>query len=256
MYQPMQQPVYHQPTPQHMQHPMQQPAPLQQRPAMLRDGSTMMMQQPSMASFGKQYHELNSDLVPVNTAEQSMSRHTTLNPSPRSVTPVGHSMRSVNIPDESESPSKQFFGIQQVGLGRSQRSSKVEQTGIGDHQRSMRNVGRNSNIVSDTDSNHAAAAFIRKARIAQYRSATDLNASNHDVSTAQDPGSGGNVQQINAQLLEDTDLIETVVPQGEIGITLVKTPDGLKIHRISDNSVAKDLREGDIVISLDGVDVS
>ena len=286
--QPMQQPVY-QPMPQQMQHPMQQPAPLQQRPAMVRDVSTMMMRQPSMASIGNQHHQLNSDLVTVNTAEQSMSRQTTPNPSVRPVTSVGRPMRSVNTPDEFESPaqhrspsmprrsqqrshslvrnpmdteqSQRSFGIQQIGLGRSQRSSNMDQTRIGDPQRSTRNVGRNSSLVSDTDSNNAAtaAANIRKARIAQYRSATDLSASNNsrgDGSTAQSPGSGGKVQLINSQLLEDTDLMETVVPQGEIGIILVKTPDGLKIHRISDNSVAKDLRKGDIIISLDGVDVS
>jgi len=47
-----------------------------------------------------------------------------------------------------------------------------------------------------------------------------------------------------------------VLPAGEAGLSISKTAAGLTILRIADNSIARDLKPGDIIIGLDGVDVS
>ncbi len=65
------------------------------------------------------------------------------------------------------------------------------------------------------------------------------------------------VRALNEELVtEDGELFQTVIPAGEVGLTIAKTAAGLTILRIADNSVASDLNPGDIIIGLDGVDVS
>ena len=168
-----------------MEHPLQQPmqhsSPLRQRPGMPRDGSTMMMRQPSrqpsLASFGMdQYNRPNSNPMPVNTPDFA---------------------QPVDVPD------------------------------------------------------HLSAVVMQRARLAQYRSATDLGgASKVEDLHAQTR------QSTNSKFLEDTKLMETVIPPGEAGFTIIHTSDGLTIHRIRDNSIAKDMKPGDIIVALEGVDVS
>jgi hypothetical protein len=123
---------------------------------------------------------------------------------------------------------------------------------IGDHQRhnGIHPTPRLSHAESEI-LDHSSAVAMQQARLAQYRSATDLSGTSkgeHLHAQSQHP--------MNINLLEDADLMETVMPPGEAGFTIIKTADGLIIHRISDNSIAKDLKPGDVIIALEGVDVS
>lgn len=90
-----------------------------------------------------------------------------------------------------------------------------------------------------------------RPRITQYKSATDL------VTSIQENPALKNIQLLNSELLEKNDnLLETILPPGEAGLMISKTSEGLTIHHIADNSIAKDLEVGDIIVGLDGVDVS
>ena len=83
----------------------------------------------------------------------------------------------------------------------------------------------------------------RQQRLAHYKSATNLNTES--------------VRALNRELvLENTNVSQTVLPAGEAGLSISKTANGLTILRVADNSVARDLKPGDIIIGLDGVDVS
>lgn len=62
---------------------------------------------------------------------------------------------------------------------------------------------------------------------------------------------------LNSELVqENSSLFETILPPGEAGLTITKTGAGLTILRTADNSMLNDLNPGDIIIGLDGVDVS
>ena len=55
---------------------------------------------------------------------------------------------------------------------------------------------------------------------------------------------------------EDVTLMETKVPPGSMGVKLRSTRNGLLIEKIEEDSVAADLKVGDVIVALDGVDVS
>lgn len=90
-----------------------------------------------------------------------------------------------------------------------------------------------------------------RPRLTQYKSATDL------VTSIQENPALKNIQLLNSELLENNDnLLETILPPGEAGLMISKTSEGLTIHHIADNSIAKDLEIGDIIVGLDGVDIT
>jgi hypothetical protein len=68
--------------------------------------------------------------------------------------------------------------------------------------------------------------------------------------------STANVQLMTSNLLLDPTLKETILAPGDAGLTLIKDPRGLIIQKISRSSVAIDLKVGDIIVALDGVNVS
>lgn len=62
---------------------------------------------------------------------------------------------------------------------------------------------------------------------------------------------------LNSELVqENSSLFETILPPGEAGLTITKTGAGLTILRTADNSMLNDLNPGDIIIGLDGVDIT
>ncbi len=60
----------------------------------------------------------------------------------------------------------------------------------------------------------------------------------------------------NGARVEEMGFYHTKVPPGDMGVTLIKTAEGLMINHQSENSVAVELRVGDYIVSIDGVDVS
>jgi len=66
----------------------------------------------------------------------------------------------------------------------------------------------------------------------------------------------------NAQFLQNGTRIEemgfyhTKVPPGDMGVTLIKTAEGLMINHQSENSIATELIVGDYIVSIDGVDMA
>lgn len=83
----------------------------------------------------------------------------------------------------------------------------------------------------------------RQQRLAHYKNATNLNTES--------------VRALNTELvMENKNVSQTVLPAGEAGLSISKTAAGLTILRIADNSIARDLKPGDIIIGLDGVDIT
>jgi len=68
--------------------------------------------------------------------------------------------------------------------------------------------------------------------------------------------STANVQLMTSNLLLDPTLKETRILPGEAGLTLAKGPRGLVVKKIARNSTAIELKIGDIIVALDGVNVS
>lgn len=68
--------------------------------------------------------------------------------------------------------------------------------------------------------------------------------------------STSNVQLMTSNMLLDPTLKETRIAPGDAGLTLMKGPRGLIVQKISRNSIVTDLKVGDIIIALDGVNVS
>ena len=52
-------------------------------------------------------------------------------------------------------------------------------------------------------------------------------------------------------MLNNTNLMVSKVPPGNVALSLRSVNMGLLIDRVSDRSVAKDLNEGDIIVALD-----
>jgi hypothetical protein len=63
------------------------------------------------------------------------------------------------------------------------------------------------------------------------------------------------VKVMSNGMLNNTNLMVSKVPPGNVALSLRSVNMGLLIDRVSDRSVAKDLNEGDIIVALDGVDV-
>ena len=63
------------------------------------------------------------------------------------------------------------------------------------------------------------------------------------------------VKVMSNGMLNNTNLMVSKVPPGDLALSLRAVNMGLLIDRISDRSVAKDLNDGDIIVALDGVDV-
>ncbi|GFH51446.1 predicted protein [Chaetoceros tenuissimus] len=124
--------------------------------------------------------------------------------------------------------------------------------GIESHVGMGPNIAEENNPQTIKPKNHVMTQeeiteMIRKERIQQYRSATDLNNSNPALR---------NPKIMDRKLTDNTDLLETVIPPGELGMTIVKNSEGLTVVKLTDNAVAKDIRVGDVIVALDGVDIT
>lgn len=124
--------------------------------------------------------------------------------------------------------------------------------GVGSHAGIQSNIVEENNTQTMKSKNQVLTQeeiteMIRKERIQQYRSATDLNNSNPTLR---------NPKIMDRKLTNNTDLFETVIPPGELGMTIVKNSEGLTVVKLTDNSVVKDINIGDVIVALDGVDVS
>jgi len=177
----------------------------------------------------------------------------------RSVSPVRPPMNMGQSQRSMGGSSQQHRSVSPVrppmNMGQSQRSMGRHQMGNSERSLLQKSVrvpagGMDMSVMSDSVSNNVS---MQRMRLAQYKSATDLSDGLTPILPS--PMKGSAVPTMDHGDLM-TDLMETKLPPGEAGLTLIKTIEGLTVHQIADNSIAKDIQVGDIIISLDGVDVS
>jgi hypothetical protein len=90
-----------------------------------------------------------------------------------------------------------------------------------------------------------------RARSSQFNDPPD------DVLPQRPQTQGNRRASSKLQQLQEGGFMETQIPPGDMSIVLSSTPDGLMVEQVSDRSVAKNLlHPGDVIVALDGVDVS